>query len=121
MTQLDDEWPTELRLKDQGRTLAVAFEGGARFALAAEYLRVMSPSAEVQGHSPADRQTVAGKRNVRITAIVPVGNYAAKLVFDDGHDTGLFTWRYLYELGSDQDALWQAYLDALTAKALSRD
>lgn len=116
----EDEWPTELRLKDQGRIVAVAFDSGARFELAAEYLRVTSPSAEVQGHSPAERKTLAGKRNVRITAIVPVGNYAAKLVFDDGHDSGLFTWRYLYELGSEHEVRWQSYLDAVEAKGLSR-
>ena len=120
VAQNEDEWPRELRLKEQGRSVAVAFESGARFELPAEYLRVTSPSAEVQGHSPAERKTVAGKRNVRITAIVPVGNYAVKLVFDDGHDSGLFTWRYLYELGSEQVVRWQSYLDAVEAKGLSR-
>ena len=116
----DDVWPTELRVTDAGRQLAVTFEDGARFDLAAEYLRVESPSAEVQGHSRAERQTVGGKRDVRIRSATPVGNYAVKLGFDDGHDSGLFTWRYLHELGSDHDARWRAYLAALAEKKLGR-
>ena len=115
-----DDWPTELRLGDQGRLLSVAFESGARFELSAEYLRVTSPSAEVQGHSAAERQTVAGKSDVRIVAVTPVGNYAVKLGFDDRHDTGLFTWRYLRELGAEHQARWAAYLAELSAKGLSR-
>lgn len=113
-------WPTELRLKDGGRTLGVAYDD-AVFDLAAEYLRVTSPSAEVQGHTAAEKRTVGGKRHVIITAVEPVGNYAVKLVFDDGHDSGLFTWRYLYELGADHAAKWALYLDDLAAKSLSRD
>lgn len=113
-------WPTELRLKDGGRTLGVAYDD-AVFDLAAEYLRVTSPSAEVQGHTAAEKRTVGGKRHVIITAVEPVGNYAVKLVFDDGHDSGLFTWTYLYELGADHPARWALYLDDLAAKSLSRD
>ncbi len=115
-----EHWPTELRLKQGGRLLAVAFED-ATFELTAEYLRVTSPSAEVQGHSAAERRTVGGKRNVAIRAVQPVGHYAARLVFDDGHDTGLYTWNYLHELGTQFDAKWAAYLAELARKNLSRD
>jgi DUF971 family protein len=103
-------WPSELRLSQDKRTLTVAFDGGARFALPAEYLRVESPSAEVQGHSPEQKITVTGKQAVTITAIEPVGNYAVRLIFDDGHSTGLYTWDYLYELGRDAGSRWAAYL-----------
>ncbi len=113
-------WPTELRLKESGRVLSVAFDE-ACFDLPAEYLRVLSPSAEVQGHSAAERKTVGGKRNVAIAAIEAVGHYAAKLVFDDGHDSGLYTWDYLYALGLNQDREWADYLAALERKSLSRD
>lgn len=120
MTQLDDIWPTELRVSDKGRKLLVSFDDGQRCELAAEYLRVESPSAEVQGHSPAERKIVPGKRDVRIAAATPVGNYAVKLHFDDGHDSGLFTWRYLYELGAEYERRWNAYLAALNEKSLNR-
>ncbi|RYB07810.1 gamma-butyrobetaine hydroxylase-like domain-containing protein [Lichenibacterium ramalinae] len=113
-------WPIELRLKDGGRLLAVTYDDGI-FDLAAEYLRVTSPSAEVQGHTAAEKRTVGGKRNVRIAAVEPVGHYAVKLVFDDGHDSGLFTWDYLHELGTDRPAKWEHYLGELAAKGLSRD
>ena len=116
-----ERWPTELRLSKDKRTLHVAFEDGAAFDLPAEYLRVTSPSAEVQGHSPAERKTVPGKREVAILGVEPVGNYAVKLVFDDGHDTGIYGWDYLYRLGAEQGEKWQAYLDELAAKGLSRD
>ena len=116
----DEDWPIELRLMEEGRRLSVAFESGAHDVLEAEYLRVSSPSAEVQGHTAAERKTVAGKRNVRIVGVVPVGNYAAKLVFDDGHDTGLFTWRYLRQLGAEHGARWEAYLADLASKGLER-
>jgi DUF971 family protein len=98
-----------------------AFENGRSFDLAAEYLRVKSPSAEVQGHSPDERKTVAGKRNVAILEVQPVGNYAVRLVFDDLHSTGIFSWAYLFELGRDQARLWQDYLDELAQKNLSRE
>lgn len=120
MAQSDEAWPTELRVSDQGRLLVVTFEDGSRYDLPAEYLRVESPSAEVQGHSAAERKTVGGKRNVRIAAATPVGNYAVKLRFDDGHDSGLFTWRYLHDLGAEFDAKWQAYVAAIAEKKLSR-
>jgi DUF971 family protein len=114
-------WPSELRLKEQGQILGVRFETGESFDLAAEYLRVMSPSAEVRGHSEAQRKTVGGKQKVRIIEVEPVGTYAVRLTFDDLHSTGIFTWAYLHELGSRQAALWADYLAELEAKGLSRD
>jgi DUF971 family protein len=114
-------WPTELRLARDRKVLTVAFEGGDSFALPAEYLRVKSPSAEVQGHSPDERKTVPGKRNVMILEVQPVGNYAVRLVFDDLHATGIFSWDYLAELGRNQTRYWQDYLDELAAKGLTRD
>jgi DUF971 family protein len=116
----DRPWPTELRLDKDKRVLTVDFDDGESFSLPAELLRVLSPSAEVQGHSDAQRVTVAGKRNVRILRIEPVGNYAARIVFDDGHDTGLFVWEYLRELGENQAARWQAYLADIAVKGLAR-
>jgi DUF971 family protein len=116
----NDPWPTEIRLKDKGRMLAVSFDGDA-FDLSAEYLRVMSPSAEVQGHSAAERKTVGGKRNVAIMQVEPVGNYAVRLTFDDMHSTGIYSWRYLHELGCEQEKKWADYLAELEAKRLSRD
>jgi DUF971 family protein len=113
-------WPTELRLHKDRKTLTVAFDSGERFELAAEYLRVKSPSAEVQGHSPDERKTVAGKRNVAILEVNPIGNYAVRLVFDDLHSTGIYSWDYLLELGRNRDALWQEYLDDLAGKGLTR-
>jgi DUF971 family protein len=103
-------WPTEIRLSPDKRTLTVSFDSGERFALPAEYLRVESPSAEVQGHHPSQKQTVEGKKTVAISDIQPVGNYAVRLVFDDGHDSGLYAWDYLFELGSELDSRWLAYL-----------
>lgn len=114
-------WPTEIRLSPDKRILTVTFEDGARYELAAEYLRVTSPSAEVQGHNKAQKQTVPGKIDVTIASIQPVGNYAIRLIFDDGHDTGLFTWTYLAELGRDHDKLWAAYQVELQEKGLSRN
>ena len=114
-------WPTELRLSKDKRTLRVAFDDGSAFDLSAEYLRVMSPSAEVQGHSPSERKTVPGKSQVEIIGIDPVGNYAVKLRFDDMHDTGIFGWDYLFELGAKQDERWRNYLGELEAKGLSRE
>jgi DUF971 family protein len=114
-------WPTELRLSKDKRSLRIAFDDGTAFDLPAEYLRVTSPSAEVQGHSPSERKTVPGKRNVEIIAVEPVGNYAVKLRFDDMHDTGIYGWDYLYELGAGHAEKWQNYLADLAAKGLSRD
>ena len=116
-----DPWPTELRLRKDRKTLTVAFDDGETFDLPAEYLRVCSPSAEVQGHSPSERRTVGGKQNVEILEVHPVGNYAVRLVFDDMHSTGIYSWRYLHELGREHDARWADYLAALGAKALARD
>jgi DUF971 family protein len=114
-------WPTEIRLSPERRTLTIAFDDDSRFALPAEYLRVESPSAEVQGHAPSEKKTVPGKRNVQILAIEPVGNYAVKLVFDDMHQTGIYTWVYLRQLGLEHDTRWAAYCAALEAKNLGRD
>ena len=116
----NEHWPQELRRKEGGRVLAVSYDD-ATFALSAEYLRVTSPSAEVQGHSAAERRTVGGKRNTTIVNVEPVGNYAVKLVFDDGHDSGLFTWDYLYRLGADEASNWAKYQGELESKGLSRD
>ena len=114
-------WPTELRVSKDRRTLTVAFDDGESFALPAEYLRVTSPSAEVQGHSPSERKTVPGKMNVEIIGVEPVGNYAVKIVYDDMHSTGIYGWEYLRELGSNQAERWQNYLSELDAKGLSRE
>jgi DUF971 family protein len=114
-------WPTELRLSKDRRELRIAFDDGSAFSLPAEYLRVMSPSAEVRGHSPSERKTVSGKRSVEIIGVEPVGNYAVRLRFDDMHDTGIYDWNYLYELGAVHDENWQNYLAELDAKGLSRD
>ncbi len=114
-------WPTELRLSGDKRSLRVTFEDGTGFSLPAEYLRVTSPSAEVQGHSPSERKTVPGKRDVTVIGVEPVGNYAVRLVFDDLHNTGIFGWDYLYELGTKQEERWGNYLAELDAKGLSRD
>ncbi len=113
-------WPTELKLDADKRNLAVSFDDGQSFTLPAELLRVMSPSAEVQGHSPEQRITVPGKKNVRIVRLEPVGNYAVRIGFDDGHDTGLFVWEYLRDLGENQDARFKSYLNELAAKGLTR-
>jgi len=102
--------PAEIKLRTTSRVLEVSFEDGSRFQLPYEYLRVHSPSAEVQGHGPGQEVLVLGKETVGIRAVEPVGQYAVKLVFDDGHDTGLYTWKYLFELGRDQQAKWAQYL-----------
>lgn len=116
----DQPWPTELRVSPDKRQLTVTFTGGASHNFTAEMLRVLSPSAEVQGHSPEQRVTVPNKASVAIRQLLPVGNYAVRIVFDDGHDSGLFTWVYLAELGANKEAKWQAYLDELKEKGLSR-
>ncbi len=114
-------WPSEIRYVSAEKRLEIDFDNGVTFSYPAEYLRVESPSAEVQGHGPGQKQTVSGRRHVGILEIEPVGNYAVKIRFDDLHDTGIFSWKYLYELGEAQDEKWQAYLDALAAQGLSRD
>src|SRR5437588_11518483 len=118
---MTEAWPTELRLSKDKKTLAIAFDSGERYELAAEYLRVKSPSAEVQGHAPEERKTVPGKRDVMILEVLPVGNYAVRLVFDDMHSTGIYSWDYLLELGRNQPKYWQDYLDELAAKGMTRD
>jgi DUF971 family protein len=118
---MNKPWPTELRLHKDRKVLTVAFDSGEHFDLAAEYLRVCSPSAEVQGHSPSERRTVGGKRDVQILELHPVGNYAVRPVFDDLHSTGIFSWDYLFELGQDRDKHWGEYLQDLAAKGLSRE
>lgn len=114
-------WPVEIRLAKDKRSLSVAFEDGANFTLSAELLRVTSPSAEVQGHSEAERKTVGGKRNVGILSVDPVGNYAVRIGFDDMHSTGIYSWVFLHDLGLHAEQRFQAYLDDLAAKSLSRD
>jgi DUF971 family protein len=109
-------WPSELRVDASRKTLHVAFESGERFALAAEYLRVESPSAEVQGHRPEEKRTVTGKQDVTIAGLEPVGNYAVRIVFSDGHDSGLFSWEWLLEMGREEKSRWGAYLAAAGRK-----
>jgi len=116
-----EPWPTELRLNPAKDELLVSFDNQRAHALRAEYLRVVSPSAEVQGHSEDQRQTVPGKRHVKISQIEPVGNYAVRIVFDDGHDSGIFSWSYLRELGKEKDTKWAAYIEELADKGLERD
>lgn len=114
-------WPTEIRLGKDRRTLIVAFDDGAQFELSAEMLRVMSPSAEVQGHSESERKTVGGKRNVSIIKVDAVGNYAVRIGFDDMHDSGIYSWAFLRELGENAEAKFASYLTDLSAKGLDRD
>jgi len=114
-------WPVELRLKRAEKRLDVTFDDGTVFQLPAEYLRVESPSAEVQGHGPGQRQLVAGRAAIGILRVEPVGNYAVRLVFDDTHDTGIYSWSYLYQLGQEQARRWRDYLAALERAGLSRE
>jgi DUF971 family protein len=111
---------TEIRLNRAERVLHVTFADGTAAELPAEYLRVESPSAEVQGHQPSERQVVGGKRRVAITAVEPVGNYAVRLIFDDGHDSGIYSWELLHRLGREREHRWRAYLQALERAGLSR-
>ena len=112
--------PTEIRLRKNSRVLVVAFDDGTEFSLSFEYLRVHSPSAEVRGHGRGQETLQTGKEDVAITAVEPIGHYAVRLVFDDGHDSGLYSWTYLHELGSNMDDNWQRYLDRLTAAGYAR-
>jgi DUF971 family protein len=114
-------WPVEIRLPKDRRTLRVVFDDGRTFDLSAELLRVTSPSAEVQGHSEAERKTVGGKRNVAILSVDPVGNYAVRLGFDDMHSTGIYSWAFLRDLGENAERRFQDYLDDLQTKGLDRD
>jgi DUF971 family protein len=111
----------ELRLKRSEKLLEVTFDDGSRFRLPAEYLRVESPSAEVQGHGPGQKTLVHGRAHVGIINLAPVGNYAVRITFDDLHDTGIYSWSYLYQLGVEHNQRWRAYLDALAANGLSRE
>ncbi len=121
-TTLETEhWPEEIRYVSEDKRLEVGFDNGVRFSYPAELLRVESPSAEVQGHSASEKKIVAGRKHVGIMEIEPIGNYAIRIKFDDLHDTGLFSWQYLYQLGENQDQIWQAYLDGLEAQGLSRE
>ena len=113
--------PTDIVLHQQSRILEIAFADGKSFKLPCEFLRVLSPSAEVRGHGAGQEVLQTGKRDVNIVAVEPVGNYAVKLVFSDGHDTGLYSWDYLYTLGVDQDVLWRDYLERLEKAGVSRD
>lgn len=112
---------TELKVRKTEKTLVVTFENGESFEIPAELLRVESPSAEVQGHSPQEKKIISGRRHVGIIKVEPVGNYAVRLTFDDLHDSGIFTWNYLYYLGENMNDVWADYLDNLEAAGLSRD
>ena len=113
--------PTEVRLRKEEKALEIDFDDGSSFRYPAELLRVESPSAEVQGHGPDRKVIVAGRRHVGILGLEPIGHYALRIRFDDLHDTGIYSWDYLYGLGRDQDEVWQRYLDALESQGLSRD
>jgi len=117
----DTPIPTEIKLHQQSRILEVAFNDGSRFQMPCEYLRVFSPSAEVRGHGPGQEVLQVGKKQVEIKAIEPVGQYAVVLVFSDGHDSGIYSWDYLYDLGRKQDFYWQAYLRRLEEAGESRE
>lgn len=116
-----EPWPTELRQAKDGRSLHITFDDGSSFNLAAEYLRVESPSAEVKGHGPGQEQLVTGKRHVAIERLEPIGTYAVRIHFNDRHSTGLYTWSYLAKLGRERDEIWNQYLEKLTAAGASRD
>jgi DUF971 family protein len=114
-------WPVELRLKRAEKLLEIAFEDGTQFRLPAEYLRVESPSAEVQGHGPGQKALVHGRAHVGIIELEPIGNYAVRVTFDDLHDTGIYSWSYLHQLGVEHEKRWREYLDALAANGLRRE
>ena len=114
-------WPVELRLKKAEKLLEISFDDGSSFRLPAEYLRVESPSAEVQGHGPGQKTLVSGRAHVGIIGLEPVGNYAVRIIFDDLHDTGIFSWSYLHQLGVEHEARWLTYIDALAANGLARE
>ena len=116
-----DPKPTDIRLRKKSRLLTVSFDNGKEFELPFEYLRVYSPSAEVKGHGPGQEVLQTGKEEVQVAGLEPVGHYALRIIFDDGHDTGLYTWSYLYELGAEQTKRWQTYLDRLTEAGYARE
>lgn len=113
--------PTEIRMHQKSRVMELTFDDGSHFHLSFEFLRVFSPSAEVRGHGPGQETLQTGKRAVDVTRLEPVGNYAVKPVFSDGHESGIYSWDYLYEIGSHQDELWQDYLERLEAAGADRD
>ena len=113
--------PTEIKLHQQSCNLEIAFDDGAHFTMPYEYLRVQTPSAEARGHGPGQETLQTGKKNVKLLNVEPVGTYALKLIFDDGHDSGLYTWEYLYDLGKNQEAIWKEYLAKLEAAGASRE
>ena len=115
-----DNTPTEIRLQKKSRQIVITYDDGSRFELSFEYLRVNSPSAEVKGHGPGQEVLQTGKENVRVKAIEPIGHYAVRLVFDDGHDTGLFGWEFLLDLGENTERYWQEYLNDVKAANASR-
>ncbi|MEO9900144.1 DUF971 domain-containing protein [Nisaea sp.] len=116
-----DIWPTEIRVQSADKALEIDFDTGESFSIPAELLRVESPSAEVQGHVPSQKKLVAGRAHVNIMGMEAVGNYAVKIKFDDLHDTGIYTWRYLHKLGAEKEQIWQRYLSELEAAGLSRE
>lgn len=118
---MSERWPAELRLNKDKDRLSVVFDTGERVELSAEYLRTQSPSAEVKGHGREKMPPVPGKRHVRIADLKTVGNYAVRIIFDDGHDTGLYSWSYLHELGQTLGVRWPAYLEELAARGMQRD
>ena len=118
---MSEPWPTELRLTAAGTLLNIRFESGAHYVLSAEFLRVESPSAEVRGHGPSQQQLVYGKRLVTITAIEPVGTYAVRLIFNDGHTSGIYTWSYLNTLGQEGQSLWNSYIAKLASQGRQRE
>jgi DUF971 family protein len=117
---MTDIWPLELTSKKQGRVLTIRFDNDEAFDLDAEYLRVESPSAEVKGHGPGQEQLVSGKRHVFMARLEPIGSYAVRIVFSDGHSTGLYTWNYLARLGRERETIWPAYLEKLKQAGTSR-
>lgn len=121
MSEAQKAWPVEIRLKSDKKTLTVGFDNGETHDYSAEYLRVCSPSAEVQGHNPSQKKTIPGKSNVEIMGIDPVGNYAVRIHFDDMHSSGIFTWNYFLELAHEKDKHWGGYLKELGEKGLSRE
>ena len=122
MSQTEQKiYPTDIKLHHKSKRLEVAFDSGECFEMPCEYLRVYSPSAEVRGHGPGQEVLQYGKKAVNIDAIEPVGQYAVKLIFDDGHDSGIYSWNILYNLGKNYDALWAAYLEKLEQAGRSRE
>ena len=115
-----DPWPLEINVCKHGKVLELSFDNNEKFLISAELLRVESPSAEVQGHGPNEKKILSGKQAVVILAVEQVGKYAVKLRFDDGHDTGIYSWKYLYHLGSRKEELWSKYLEQLASKGMSR-